>query len=215
MKVASLLMSREDSVKVARAYPGAVRVGNLDEHEAVDGLSSVLAKWRKAAEGYGMANRYALRYLWRSHRYKVSKRQLGRNVRGNYFRRPDVSLRNRLWFGGQRKGMVAVRRVKVTGNNVIMSARSLGGRTLLTITGGAQQLARRKGPLATEKMYGTMLKLLARAKVSQLYVEKDGPGVFLKSFRYGMRKAGIRVRGIADVTAQAHNGTRPKGPRRV
>lgn len=213
--VTSMALSEKSLATVGKHYPQVGKVENLDQHEASTAFGSVLSKWNKAQKTYTTANRFAMRYQWRTHRYKVSKYNLRKNQRGAYFRRPDLKLRNRLWFRNQRKTMPAIFRVKVTGNNIIMSVRALGGRTLLTITGGGQGLARRKGPVTTQKMYDTILRLRMRAKVNRLYIEKDGPGVFMKSFIYTLRKSNIRVRGIADITPQAHNGTRPKAPRRV
>ncbi len=110
-----------------------------------------------------------------------------------------------------------VAHIRATFNNTIITITDRNGNVICWDSAGTMNFkgSRKSTPFAAQRAAENCAAKAMKHGMKEVEVRIDGPGSGRESAIRALRAAGLDVKGIEDVTPQAHNGCRPKKRRRV
>jgi len=111
----------------------------------------------------------------------------------------------------------AVAHVKATFNNTIVTITDVNGEVICWDSAGTIGFkgSRKSTPFAAQRAAESAAEKARKMGVREVEVKVKGPGSGRESAVTALQAAGLRVRGIEDVTPLPHNGCRARKKRRV
>src|ERR1700722_5984541 len=117
-----------------------------------------------------------------------------------------------------RKGVTrGVCHIKATFNNTMVTITDTNGETIAWASAGTAGFrgARKSTPFAAGRAAERAASEARKHGMMEVEVKVNGPGAGREQAILNLQNAGLRVRGIEDVTPLPHNGCRPPKKRRV
>ncbi len=108
--------------------------------------------------------------------------------------------------------------ISSTFNNTIVTITDTAGNTIAAASSGMANFkgSKKSTPFAAQIAAETAArKAVTTCGLQSVEVRVSGPGAGRETATRAIQLAGLRITAIADVTPLAHNGCRPKKPRRV
>lgn len=108
--------------------------------------------------------------------------------------------------------------ISSTFNNTIVTITDTAGNAIASASSGMANFkgSKKSTPFAAQIAAETAArKAITNCGMQEVEIRVSGPGAGRETATRAIQLAGLRIRAIADVTPLAHNGCRPKKPRRV